>query len=114
MSICWYCYWGWSKPVADIYTRALIKLDGDESALHYGPAHVVWEDENWDCAEDCLKDFDQYTNTNHTNEEWEIVRDSLKELIQISIEIRDPEPEEYDGEHPEQYPPAPGIEMVRL
>jgi len=25
MGICWYCHWGWAKPVADIYDEALFK-----------------------------------------------------------------------------------------
>src|SRR3990170_4665508 len=39
MGICWYCYWGWPKPVAEIYQSALRELAGDESPLHYGMGH---------------------------------------------------------------------------
>lgn len=54
MSICWYCHWGWAKPVADIYEKAVDLLDGDSSPLEFGPAHVVWSDENFEMAEECL------------------------------------------------------------
>jgi hypothetical protein len=51
MGICWFCYWGWPKPVADIYLKALAKLDGYDSPLHFGPAHIIWDDENFDRAD---------------------------------------------------------------
>ena len=48
MGMCWWCHWGWPKPIHDIYDKALAALDGDESPLLYGPAHVVWVHEIWD------------------------------------------------------------------
>lgn len=113
MSICWDCYWGWPKAVAEIYDRACKDLgDEDGQALHYGPAHVVWEDENWHSAECCLEHFDEYAE-NLSESEKVIVRRSLKELAAIPLEERDLQPEGYDGKHPELYPPPEGVVMVR-
>ena len=78
-SICWWCHWGWPKAVAEIYRRAQKDIDAlldgwpkaendwtypgwpscGETALEFGPGHVVWSDENWDCAPACLRDFDR-------------------------------------------------------
>ena len=111
MSICWYCYWGWAKPVAEIYKKALEKLDGNWGLLHFGPSHLVWEDENFDSAEWCLEHFDDYTE-GYTKEEAAVVKWSLQELVKIPIKQRCIEPEDYDGEHPENYPPD--CEVVRF
>ena len=113
MSICWHCHWGWPKAVADIYDKACAALgDEDGHALHYGPAHVVWDDENWHSAEMCLKEFDKYTDDLREDEK-SIVRQSLIELAAIPLAERDVEPEDYDDEHPELYPPPEGVVMVR-
>lgn len=101
---CWYCHWGWAAPVVEIYNRALKKLDGDSSPLHYGPAHIVWDDENFDCAEDCLRRFDENAG-DLSDFEKEVVRVSLQELAALPREEWDVEPEDYDGQHPEKYPP---------
>lgn len=106
--ICWYCYWGWAKPVAEIYLKALEKLQGDSSPLHYGPAHIVWEDENWDSAEWCLEHID----TNNTVEDLEVIRWSLEELVKIPLADREIEPENYDGVNPEKFPPT--AEVVKV
>ena len=111
MSICWYCYHGWPKPVAEIYKRALADLDGDESPLHYGPGHIVWEDENFDSAEWCLEHFDEY-KFDHSESDLVIVRRSLEELAALPLEVRDGVPDDYDGEHPENYPPQVEVEKV--
>jgi hypothetical protein len=118
--ICWYCHWGWPRPVYDIYRRALANLDAipgwdGEYALTSGPAHVVWADENWDSAEWCLAECDK------TGAHWdhfppavlEIIRQSLRELRALPEDQREVEPEDYDGEHPERYPPPAGVEMVK-
>ena len=116
--ICWYCHWGWSEPVAKIYKLALEKLHGGEMALHYGPSHIVWEDENWfdDNIQFCLKECDNYDDykDRYSKEEIDIVRWSLEELLKLPIEVRDPCPEDYDEEHPEKYPPINGIKMIRV
>lgn len=84
-----------------------------ESALEYGPAHVVWADENWDCAEWCLKKCDDPEWSDFPPLVLEIIRRSLRELIALPKEIREPCPEDYDDEFPENFPPPAGIEMVR-
>ena len=98
--------------MADIYKKALTDLDGDESPLHYGPSHVVWADENFHSAEWCLKNFDKYEN-DLTDVELTIVKRSLEELAELPMDVRCVEPEDYDDEHPELYPPPIGIEMVK-
>jgi len=113
MGICWDCYWGWPKPVADIYDKALNDLDGYKSPLHFGPSHIVWEDENFHSAEWCLEHFDENTVEYYSESDIAIVRRSLQELAALPLNVRCVEPEDYDDEHPELYPPPPGIEMVR-
>jgi hypothetical protein len=117
MSICWYCHWGWSKPVAAIYKRALAGFDGDDGKLQYGPSHVVWNDENFDtdCIEDCLKHIEkrEYCD-DHTDADLVIVKRSLEELLALPENIRDCAPDAYwdDDHHPEKYPPT--VEMERI
>ena len=101
--VCWYCYWGWPKKVADIYLKALKDLNGYEDPLHYGPAHLVWEDENFDAAQWCLDDFDRFKG-HFTDMELEAVKKSLMELAEIPLNECCVEPIEYDGEHPELFP----------
>jgi hypothetical protein len=123
MTICWYCHWGWAKPVAEIYKRAfedLKKLPGDAYiALNYGPAHVVWADENFDSAEWCLKDFDNWcaeyqTKVDLDDEQLAIVKRSLEELAAMPLTEREAgPPDDYDDEHPENYPPTVEVENVR-
>lgn len=118
MGLCWYCYWGWPKPVADIYDKAigmLEKIDKDESVLDYGPGHIVWADENFAHAEWCLEHFEEYKR-DYSKEELEIAKMALVQLSKIPLNIRDPEPKEYsesDETHPEDYPPPMGIEFVK-
>lgn len=110
MEICWYCYWGWAKPVSDIYIEAVKRLEGDSAVLHYGPSHVVWDDENWGLARKCLDHFYEYVD-NFTEKELEICRWSLEELDKVPLSLRCIEPEDYDGEHPALFPPK--VETVR-
>lgn len=125
MGICWDCYWGWPKPVADIYKKALDELDDWDSPLHFGPAHVVWEDENFHSAESCLEKFEEYSAEwidAHIEEgdkdegdcAMAIVKESLKSLAALPLNVRCVEPEDYDDEHPELYPPPDGVEMVKM
>lgn len=111
MGICWYCYWGWAKPVADIYQEALRRLDGDDFPLKFSGSHIVWEDENFDLAEGCLEHFKEH-NDDYSEEDLAIVRWSLEELVKLPLDIRCPEPEDYDDEHPELFPPT--IEVVKV
>lgn len=109
MMYCWYCHWGWPKPVADIYDSAMEtieKFGGDaQGAMHFGPAHCTWEDENFDTAETELSHFDDYItrwNTDYGSDfhatptqrfsagELVIVRWSLVELCKLPMELREP------------------------
>lgn len=112
MGICWDCYWGWPKPVADIYDKALATLERYESPLHFGPAHVVWEDENFDLAESCLKDFEEWKG-DYSEKDLAIVRQSLMELAKLPLNVRCVCPDDYDDEHPELFSPPKGVEMVK-
>jgi len=112
--ICWYCHWGWSKPVADIYRAALADFDGCESPLDYGPGHIVWSDENFDddSIDYCIKacdDVDFYSDSLSV-EDLEKCRKWLQELRKIPEEIRCCEPDGYDGERPELFPPVLPVE----
>ena len=113
--ICWYCYWGWPKQLADIYDAG--EAAAGESAMDYGPAHVVWADENWDSVEDCLREFDVWVRDwnagRYTSEQLEVVRQSLLALQALPADVLEAEPADYDGEHPDRYPPAAHLIMVR-
>jgi len=80
-------YREWSELVTEIYEAALEKLDGNENPLHFGPAHIVWEDGNLDSAEWCLEHFDEYLGM-YTDEEYKVVKWSLEELAKIPVEMR--------------------------
>lgn len=112
MGICWYCHWGWSKPVAAIYAK--YEAIAGESAMHYGPAHIVWSDENFERehVEWCLDNFDTYKREASTDAENEAVRQSLVELLALPDDVLSPMPDDYDDERPELFPPA--IETVRV
>jgi hypothetical protein len=113
MSICWDCHWGWPKPVADIFLEAKAALDGDDAPLLYGPGHIVWSDENFDSTQWCLDNFDKYSD--HLDaEEAAIVRRSLEQLAALPESVVFVCPADYDGEHPEHYPPPAGVEMVKI
>lgn len=112
MSICWFCHWGWPKAIHDIYVRALVDLDGDSAILAFtGGAHIVWEDENFDrgsiqwCIDNGVPD------SSDTPEEKAIVLRSLQELLALPDDVLDCVPDNYDGEHPENYPPPASLEM---
>lgn len=77
----------WSAQVGQIYADALEKLGGNETPLHYGPAHVVWDDGNLDSAEWCLENFEEYEG-NISKTDAAIVRQSLERLARIPLEKR--------------------------
>jgi len=114
MAICWYCHWGWAKPVTKIYREALEKLEGWEWPLLHGPAHIVWSDENFydNDIQWCLTYFDE-DPSDYSPEDLEVVRWSLEELLKIPEDERVAEPEEYDGEHPQWFPPKMEVDKVR-
>jgi len=101
--ICYWCHWGWPKPIRDIYGQALAKLGGDDHWLHYGPGHIVWADENWDSAQWCLDHFDEYVR-DMTEHEKAVVRESLELLLAVPDEYKS-EPDDYDEENPQNFPP---------
>jgi hypothetical protein len=73
---------------------------------------VGWSDENFgrETVQWCLDNFDDYRH-DYSDEELAAVKASLVDLLALDDAIRDPEPDDYDDEHPENYPPA--VEMVR-
>lgn len=112
---CYWCYWGWPKQIADIYDRAVADLEaigGDSGDMDYGPAHVVWEDENWHCADECIPDCDNPPpRLSHMRPDvLAIVKRSLVELSALPESMKT-EPEGYDGDNPENFPPT--MEMVK-
>lgn len=112
--MCWFCHWGWPEQVADIYDK-YIEIAG-ESAMHYGSAHIVWDDENFERhhVQYCLDNFEK--NPEHTDVESEAVRASLEALLELPDNILYPVPEAYDLNHdasPKNYPPHPSLVMVR-
>ena len=105
MSICYWCHWGWPKPIRDIYDEAIVKLNGNYGPLHYGPSHIVWEDENWTSAQWCLDHFDEYSEE-LSNHEKAVVRESLERLLKVPEEYKvEPDGYDDDDEYPGKYPP---------
>lgn len=115
MGICWYCYHGWPKPVADIYDAAVAELGGDNMPLDYGPGHIVWADENFETEHIrwCLDHFEEYVSDRYTDEDMAVARRSLERLLAVPESVRCVEPKDYDGESPENYLPPAGVEMVK-
>lgn len=111
MSTCYWCYWGWPKPIKEIYDRALADLGGWKDPLEFGPGHIVWSDENWDSADWCLEHFDEYPGQ-YGDEELAIVKRSLVELLAVPKEFKE-SPDEYDGENPADFPPPVHWECKR-
>ena len=84
MAICWYCHWGWAKPVVEIYKKAVKALGGGDIPMHYGPAHIVWADENFETnsLKICLANLEQ-NKGDLTEAELAIVRQSLEEMLAL-------------------------------
>lgn len=111
MATCYWCHWGWPKPIKDIFDRAVADLGGFTDAMYFGPAHIVWSDENFDSAQWCLDHFeDRWGDFNE--EELAIVRRSLEELAAVPDEFKQP-PNEYDGENPESFPPPSHWQVLK-
>lgn len=110
--ICWYCHWGWAEPVALLY-REYVERFGYDSPMLFSIGHIVWEDENFE-DEHVLWCINQAPNHNKdiSDEQVESVRESLRRLLEIPEHIRCCCPEDYDGEHPENYPPPAGIKTM--
>ena len=110
--ICWYCKWGWPKQVYDIYLKGVESVG--EMAMDFGPAHVVWADENFDDSSirGCITDAQDFRGE-LTDDEIAVVMQSLEDLLRVPESVRCCEPENYDGEFPEKYPPPEGVEMMK-
>lgn len=111
--VCWYCHYGWPEAVVAIY-YAHVERAG-EDAMHYGAAHVVWDDENFDrasvqrCVERCEKESDTFTPA-----EVAAVRDSLVALLALPEAVRVPRPDYDCTQHDaEDYPPPDDLPMTR-
>ena len=81
---------GWSDEVDTIYTSALAKLGAmflphnPESAMLWGPAHIVWEDGNLDFAQWCIIAFKaEQASNEYTKQELDVVLSSLHELAAL-------------------------------
>lgn len=101
--LCYWCYWGWPKPLRDIYNHALKRLHGLADPLLFGPAHLVWEDENFDQAQWCLKHFNQ-KQYDYSTEQLQIVKESLQQVAKLPNYLKQP-PDNFDDQHPENFPP---------
>jgi hypothetical protein len=136
MAICWYCHWGWPAVVREIHDRYAAMCIHGADGLHYGPSHVVWDDENFTdhtiigCIEGAAEHHQEFIGTDtdfgalagrgESEEFWNPVQDflmavmSLLELLQVPEAIRCCEPEDYDLERPENYPPPPNLDCQRV
>jgi hypothetical protein len=114
MPVCPFCKFGWPKQIAEIYQRH-IETAGD-SAMHFGPAHVVWEDENFEreSVQWCLDHFDEYAREDHIPEEHAAVRQSLIELLALPDDILDPFADVDWDSDPSTWTAPAGIEFVRV
>lgn len=113
MGYCYWCHWGWPNPIYTIYRDALSKLNGDDSPLLFGPAHIVWEDENWNSAQWCIDHFDEYRR-DMTDHEADVVRESLVKLLSVPDEYKkEPEGFDQDNSDPADFPPPQHWECER-
>ena len=129
MGICWYCYWGWAKPVAEIYVKYSALVSDPCAILDYGPErHIVWADENFETEhiDWCIANAEKWRK-----HEWDagwppdmqsegllladadflLAVESLKELLGVPEHIRCCAPADYDDLRPENFPPT--IELMR-
>ena len=118
MRTCYWCYWGWPHAIRVIYethSDQLLALVGHAEVLHHGPGHCVWEDENFNLAAHLVEVFDSDVDEDcrFTTEELVICRQSLIELAAVDPTLRTP-PMEYDGEHPDRFPPPESWRCKRL
>lgn len=74
--------------------------------MRFGPAHIVWEDENFsrEHVQWCLEHFGEYADGIELSALAE-VRQSLEEMLELPDDILCSEPDDYDGMNPEAYPP---------
>ena len=70
----------------------------------YGPAHVVWADENWECAQRILDTFDTFAEQDmFSPQQLSVVRESLERLAALP-DIFKFIPDEWHT-HPDIHPP---------
>lgn len=125
--ICWYCHWGMAAPVADILTDLSVRIrevSSDRSLqdlLYYGPSHIVWADENYDddSIRHCLNRVTKWRespvlNRGLSDDELDLIEESLVRLLEIPEDVRDCEPDDYDGVNPQNYPPPLDVRMIRM
>lgn len=116
MGMCWYCYWGWPRVVRDIFSDAKFALGGDENPLIFGPSHIVWEEENFDddSIEWCINEATVENCQKYELPPFQmgVISASLKRLLAVQPHVRACEPQDYDGENPENYPPDPLLECA--
>ena len=121
MAVCYWCFWGWPKPIADVYNDALKKLQAisdqhGEQDLEYGPAHIVWNEENWDddSVQFCIDACDNVAYADIEPAVLAIVRASLVDLKSVPVVFRvEPDGYENDDDHPERYPPPANWHMMQ-
>lgn len=110
--MCWFCTWGWPLAIKEIYLRYRNVVG--VTALHYGPAHIVWDDENFyrESIEFCLKECARREDYDLTMVELDAVKQSLLELRELPDRILCPRPD-FDPceDAPEDFPPPPDLEM---
>lgn len=70
----------------DAALKALEALGFNEMVLNYGPAHIFWEDDNFETAQYCLDNFDDHKGE-FSQVELEICRWSLKNVIEYAPEL---------------------------
>lgn len=105
---CWYCTHGWPVKVRAIYDQ-YAALAG-RTAMEFGPAHIVWSDENFDreSIQWCLDHFGDYDDDLDPRQRA-AVRASLLELLALPDEVFDVIPADFGpDDDPEDYPPKPG------
>jgi hypothetical protein len=111
MSICYWCHWGWPKPIRDIYDRADKALNGNADVILNTLARTVWENENFDDfnVRRCIYEIEMGIpgSDGYRREDQALVVETLRELLLVPGEMRQPPEdfEESDGEHPENFPP---------
>lgn len=116
MQMCWFCHFGWPKPVAEIYDR--YEAITGYWQMCYGPAHIVWADENFgsDSIQWCIDHADEHRHSESTDADHAAIIESLRELLAIEEGVRFPrEATAYYDAGPdsdiEEY--APAQEMAR-
>ncbi len=81
-------YIQWPDEIQTIYDKALKDLGGNMDPLHFGPAHIVWEDDNFMSAQWCLNHFDEYTDE-LSPEQCAIVKKSLEDLRDLPDHLKE-------------------------